>query len=401
MSRATISPIVMCTATGAPLGIPGCASTDSLCGSRLLNWLVKFSFSCWEPGLRGPLLHRVSSSSLARSLPSGGACLAISLNSPLSILTSLPSNTPQCFLFRSSFCVCLLTSVLFLLRIGWAALPYPPTPFGTGNKRHCCVGCRLVGLSADPYVIRCSFSDAGFPFLDGSPAYPCYSAYHTGCFSVGPPFVSRQKNGSGLMFPKVKTWPNFICEACTVRAMVGRELTGPSDWKLLCFERMRILDMAHYWALGAHDKYQGKLAAISRFETEYDLCQRILRPTRLLRPPAGADIGLMWMMESHSLRTAPLRGTDEMQLLSNTAVQQLRSATSQYLAWDLMVSKPEGVYFDQQKRLICQPCRLTDGLGCSLFASGIASRIGKNVNPSVVLLDRHYASLVARMAALF
>jgi hypothetical protein len=102
--------------------------------------------------------------------------------------------------------------------------------------------------------------------------------------------------------------------------MVDRELTGPLDWKLMCFERMRILDMAHYWALGTHVKYQGKLTAISKFEREYDLDRRILPPTPLIRTPAGADIGLMWMMESYSLRTTRLRGTDEMQLLSNATV---------------------------------------------------------------------------------
>lgn len=233
---------------------------------------------------------------------------------------------------------------------------YPPTPFGTSNKRHCCVGCRQ-SLSTDLYVIRCSFSDDGFPFSDGSPAHPCYSAYHTQCFSVGPPFYSRRKDGSGLVFPKVRTWPNFICEACTVRAMVDRELTGPSDWKLLCFERMRILDMVHYWAMGTHSKYQGKLNAIAQFEHDFDLDRRILRPSPLLRPPTGSDIGLMWMMESYSLCTTPLRGTDELQLLSNATVRQLRSATSQYLAGDLMFSRPTGAYFDQQRRLICQPCR--------------------------------------------
>jgi hypothetical protein len=183
--------------------------------------------------------------------------------------------------------------------------------------------------------------------------------------------------------------------------MVDRELTGPSDWKLMCFERMRILDMAHYWAVGTHAKYQGKLNAISRFERDFELEQCILRPTPLLRPPTGADIGLMWMMESYSLRTTPLRGTDEMQLLSNATVRQLRSATSQYCAWDLMVSKPDSAYFDQQRRLICQPCRPTDGLGCALFASGIASRIGENVNPSVALLDRHVRSLVSDLEELY
>jgi hypothetical protein len=60
-----------------------------------------------------------------------------------------------------------------------------------------------------------------------------------------------------------------------------------------------------------------------------------------------------------------------------------------------MVSKPESTYFDQQRRLICQPCRPTDGLGCALFASGIASRIGENVSPSFALLDRHVQSLVS------
>ena len=127
--------------------------------------------------------------------------------------------------------------------------------------------------------------------------------------------------------------------------MVDRELTGPSDWKLLCFERMRILDMAHYWAVGTHIMYQGKLNAISQFERDFGLEQRILRPTPLFRPPTGADIGLMWMMESYSLRTTRLRGTDEMQLLSNATVRQLRSATSQYWAWDLMVSKPNSAFF--------------------------------------------------------
>ena len=48
--------------------------------------------------------------------------------------------------------------------------------------------------------------------------------------------------------------------------MVDRELTaGPSDWKLMCFECMRILDRAHYWSLGTDVKYEGKLDAISQF----------------------------------------------------------------------------------------------------------------------------------------
>jgi hypothetical protein len=72
--------------------------------------------------------------------------------------------------------------------------------------------------------------------------------------------------------------------------MVVRELTGPSDWKLMCFERMRILDMVHYWALGTHAKYQGKLNAISQFEQDFDLDRRILRPSPLLRLQPGPTL---------------------------------------------------------------------------------------------------------------
>ena len=176
---------------------------------------------------------------------------------------------------------------------------------------------------------------------------------------------------------------------------MDRELTGPKDWKLMCFERMRILDMVHYWSAGTHTQYQTKLNAISQFESEYDLQRRILRPTVLLRPPSGPDIGLMWLMESYSLRTSAIRGTGERKFLSNSAIRPLRSAASQYQAWDLMVAQPSSAYFDKHKRLICQSVRPTDGLGCSLFAAGIAARIGENVMPSIALLDRHVRSLMA------
>jgi hypothetical protein len=131
--------------------------------------------------------------------------------------------------------------------------------------------------------------------------------------------------------------------------MLDRELTGVTDWKLMCFERMRVLDMAHCWSADTHSKYQGKLCAFAQFESEYDL--RVLRPTPLLCPPDGAGIGLMWMMESYSLRQSRFSSTDEVGPLSNATVRQLRSAMSQYIAWDTMVSQPSA-YFDKEKRLI-------------------------------------------------
>jgi hypothetical protein len=256
----------------------------------------------------------------------------------------------------------------------------------------------LVAVALSIKIVLWSSFDTFRSFLDTVRQSYVYAIRPTtGCFAVGQPFCSRRKDGSGLAFPRIKTWPNFICEACTVRAMLDCELTGTTDWKLMCFEHMRILDMSHYWSLGTHAKYQDKLNAISQFEAEFDLVQCILRPTPILRPPTGANIGLMWMMESYSLRTSKLCGTDEIQLLSNATVRQLQSATSQYLAWDRMVLLPDGTYFDQQRRLICQPCRATDGLGCSLFASGIAARIGENINPSVAPFRPPHSTLGCRV----
>jgi hypothetical protein len=114
----------------------------------------------------------------------------------------------------------------------------------------------------------------------------------------------------------------------------------------------------------------------------------------LLWPPAGPDISIMWLMELYSLRTTKIRGTDDNKFLSNSSVWPLPSTTSQYLAWDLMVSKSDSTFLDQQLRLICQPVPSTDGLECSLFATGIAACIGEKVNPLVALLDRHVQSLL-------
>jgi hypothetical protein len=157
---------------------------------------------------------------------------------------------------------------------------------------------------------------------------------------------------------------------------------------------MRILDMVHSWSLGTHKQHQSKVGVISKFESKCDVFLRILRPTTLVRPPSGPDIGLMWLMEACSLRRTKIRGTNDTKFLSNASVWPLRSPASLHQAWDLMVSNPGSAFFDQQKRLICQSVRPTDGVGCSLFATGIAARIGENAVPSVALLDRHVRSLV-------
>jgi hypothetical protein len=187
-----------------------------------------------------------------------------------------------------------------------------------------------------PDVLSCCFATTGFLFDDSRPALLCQTAYHVGCIRVGPPFTTRRQGSLGLQFPAVREWGTFVCEACTVRGVSQRELTGSSDWHLLCFERMRLIDMAHYWSKRTHDTYQGKLRVIRTFEASYDT--RVLRSTPLLCPPHGREIPLMWCQEAYSLRHSPSKRHEDPALstLAFSTIRQLRSAASQFLTWDLI-----------------------------------------------------------------
>lgn len=218
------------------------------------------------------------------------------------------------------------------------------------------------------------------------------------CFRGGPPFTTRRANSEGLHFPDVSEWSTFVCEACTVRRILGRELTGPLDQPLLCLERMRILDMASYWARSTHSTYQGKLRQIRRFEETFDLRHAILRPTPLDRPPGGPEIPLMWCQEAYSLRPSTKAYDRDVDIrVSFSAIRQFRSAASQYMAWDALVSRPDQVFLGQDRRLVYQPCRPTDGLSYTLHSKGMRARIGDEARPSIALLDRHVRALDAEL----
>ena len=216
-------------------------------------------------------------------------------------------------------------------------------------------------------------------------AHACGVSYHTDCFRVGPPFTTRLRKGQGLVFPRVRHWGTFICEKCTVRAVVGRELSLSSDADLLRFERMRLIDMAHAWAVSTHVKYQQKLTAIRRFEAAYGFT--FLRSAPLSSPPGTADIPLMWLQESYALRSST-RGSDH-HTVSMGTVRQLRSAASQFLCWEMMLQHPLETMLDQQQHLVTVPCRATDALSFTLFTKGMTGRIGTDSTPSTPLLFRH------------
>ena len=55
-------------------------------------------------------------------------------------------------------------------------------------------------------------------------AVQCGVVYHHGCQKAGHPFHTRLRDQTGKAFPSMEYVPNYMCEACTSRAFLGREL---------------------------------------------------------------------------------------------------------------------------------------------------------------------------------
>ena len=234
------------------------------------------------------------------------------------------------------------------------------------------------------------FASSGFPLPTGSQANPCGTAYHTSCISVGAPFTSRRTDNAGLCFPLVEHWPSFICEACTVRAVQGRELCfSHRDMALLCFERMRMIDMASYWSLGTHKAYQSKLRTLDRFGKLFHV--HVLPSLSLSSPPSSHEIPLMWAQVYQCLQRSKRRmnpdGTHP--FVKVDTARQLRSAASQWYTWNFLLAHPGRLIHSKSGELVVQRCRPTDSFGGTLFYRGLSTRLGVDVQPAVALLRRH------------
>jgi hypothetical protein len=79
----------------------------------------------------------------------------------------------------------------------------------------------------------------------------------------------------------------------------------------------------------------------------------------------------------------------------------MRSAVSQFLAWDMMVAHPSATYMDDRKRIVRLLVRPTDSLSSTLHASGMGARIGDEAKPLMALLDRHVRFLDHSLNARF
>ena len=199
--------------------------------------------------------------------PFGKDCPNISKNCVSLIRLLTLYIAPRLFPFQLLFCILIGTTGCSQHETGWTDFPSPDGENRTNKKLRRCAGCQQV-IKQDEPILTCTFARTGFT-LQNKVFHPCGARYHPKCIKAGPPFTTRLRNNAGLAFPKVTHWGTFVCECCTVRAVIKRKLHSRRDWLLLAFERMRLIDMAHAWARKTHAAYQGKLHYIRAFERRF------------------------------------------------------------------------------------------------------------------------------------
>ena len=160
--------------------------------------------------------------------------------------------------------------------------------------------------------------------------------YHPPCICVGPPFHSRHfgEGTLGLQYPPRATNLPFICELCTVRTHLGRELDPllSSDLTLLSLERMHMIDAAHAWAPRTLENACRTLRCANAFSTSHNLpsIHDQLQLPSLSHPPLDLTVPIFWSMEHHTPH--PSTRSHGPAPYWNTARAQ-RSALSLYSAW--------------------------------------------------------------------
>jgi hypothetical protein len=114
---------------------------------------------------------------------------------------------------------------------------------GIGNKLHLCVGCRGPRLKNVPEM-TCGFATSGFR-IGNTQHRPDLASLAVMSR------ISRQVSLSNRGCPREEA--HVFQPRHTVRAVRERELSwGADDTALVMLERMRVIDMAHNWAIGTH-----------------------------------------------------------------------------------------------------------------------------------------------------
>jgi hypothetical protein len=247
----------------------------------------------------------------------------------------------------------------------------------------------------------CEFAQTGFPWAHrtGS-AHPCGVRYHAKCIQVGIPFTSRLAKGEGLFYPWHAPMPHYVCELCSVRAHIDRELFPQSgDLALVMVERVRQVDYMGGWSLSTLKKYGPYLRYLRQFELRFGV--QVLNTPRLVRPPVSPAYTLNWAQQLYALRTT--RGRDgEFNRIRFSTVRQIRSAASWYYTQAMAMQYPGQVMRDRFRRGMLMPfVSPTDEASTTLTASGMARRLGTEVKKSWALSHVHIAYIDSHLNKLY
>jgi hypothetical protein len=231
----------------------------------------------------------------------------------------------------------------------------------------------------------CLFRKVGYE-LDGTFFTPFESQYHPECIKVGKSFKTRLAKATlGLQYPPAMTHFLFIFETCTVKAVLGRELTWTSDdIQLLMLEYMRLIDMAHTWDLSTLQGTARYLSRLSNFGQKYGV--DLFPKAPLTQPPWSAIIPLLWAVLEYTLQTSQKTGEG----IKYNTTRSLQSAASAYHLWEKMIQFPGHMYRDGDNNVIgASHVSPTDSVIATLSNTGMRGRLGTESRPSVALRYSH------------
>jgi hypothetical protein len=183
----------------------------------------------------------------------------------------------------------------------------------------------------------------------------------------------------------------FICELCTVRSVLCRELSAsPPDHQLLCYERMRMIDAAHAWAPSTMTGIQQRLHKLAVFGSSYGF--NICKAPIISHPPNSSIIPILWAISAYTNQISRskrrLPGEDN-HITYNTA-RSLQSAASAYFQWCRMLQFPGEMYQDRDRRLLGNAYTTpTDALIATLVNKGMKKRLGVSSTPAIALQHNH------------
>jgi hypothetical protein len=268
----------------------------------------------------------------------------------------------------------------------WTQLPRCDLHSGFGTKLNICVGCEGYITPGD-HSHFCLFREFGYELV-GTSLSPCGNQYHPECIKVGKTFKTRLTRATlGLQYPPAMTRFPFICEACTVRAVLGRELTWTSGYmQLLMLERMHLIDMAHAWDLSTLQGKARYLGRLSNFRQKYGI--KLFPKAPITQPPRLDIIPLMCGILEYTLQTSRKMGAG---IKYNTS-RSLQSAASAYHIWEKMLQFPGHMYLGRDNNVIgASQLSPTDSVITTLGNKCMRSRLGTESRPPLFLRYSHVA----------